>query len=358
MGAECHPDSIEWCVDELRGQFVLSQVGHFIQRTANDVANAAPPDRVPVVKDAAGKLHTLAQQMSSHHQETTADLGFEDSWGRYQERAVARNFVDGLTFGLDEIDQHIMGVRPGEMAVFAGASGMGKSMLSVKSAFSEWRRGRLTVLITLENTIEMTIDRMACMAAGISSELWQRGTVSEGALQRFHTVKDRLLHTEHAPIIIQPENGDRDPVSLVRRAYSFGAESVIIDQVSHVENVPGSRVHKRNEQISEIIRELYSLINGREKIPMLLLSQIKREGIKEARKTGRYVMDDLAESSEVERSADFVFSVRRQERPEEGNEDLALWQTLKARRVQPKNWQVHWRLGVGDIRVSKEDNDG
>lgn len=346
-------DSIEWAVAELRSQFATVQVQQFGLRLGNDVFNAAPPDKVAVVKHMAGELHALASQLTSHHQEVALDIGLDEAWVQYQERATARNHVSGLTFGLDEIDSHTMGVKDGELAIFSAFSGAGKSWLADKCALAEWRRGRRTVLITLENTVEMTIDRMACIMAGIAYEKWQRGTVDEGGLVRFHTAKQRIQETEHAPVIIQPDSGDRSPVALIHRARVYGAESVIIDQTSHVEAVQGSRSFKRNETVAEIIREFKALISeGREKLPLLLLAQIKREGQANARKSGRYVMDDLAESSEIERSADFVFSVIRQ--ITETNEDGALWQTLKARRVPSKDWEMTWRLGVGDLRVLRE----
>lgn len=350
---EYETDSIEWAVDELRSQYATVQVQQFGIRLGNDVFNAAPPDKVSVVKHMAGELHALATRLTSHHQEVPLDIGLDEAWAQYQERATARNHVSGLTFGLDEIDHHTMGIKDGELAIFTAFSGAGKSWLSLKAALAEWRRGRQTVLITLENTVEQTIDRMACMMSGIAYEKWQRGTVDEGGLVRFHTAKQRIQETEHAPVIIQPDSGDRSPVALIHRARVYGAESVIVDQVSHVEPPEGSRSYKRNETVAEIIREFKALISeGREKLPLLLLAQIKREGQANARKTGRYVMDDLAESSEIERTADFVFSVIRQ--ITETNEDGALWQTLKARRVPPKDWEMTWRLGVGDLRVLRE----
>lgn len=350
---EYETDSIEWAVAELRSQFATVQVQQFGIRLGNDVFNAAPPDKVAVVKHMAGELHSLASQLTSHHQEVALDIGLDEAWVQYQERATARNHISGLTFGLEQIDNHTMGVKDGELAIFSAFSGAGKSWLSGKCALAEWRRGRRAVLITLENTVEETIDRISCMMAGIAYERWQRGTVDEGGLVRFHTAKQRIQETEHAPIIIQPDAGDRSPVALVHRAHSYGAESLIVDQVSHVEAVQGSRSFKRNETVAEIVREFKALISsGREKLPLLLLAQIKREGQERARKTGRYVMDDLAESSEIERSADFVFSVIRQ--VTESNEDGALWQTLKARRVLEKDWEMTWRLGVGDLRVQRE----
>jgi replicative DNA helicase len=350
-------DSIEWAVAEMRSQYAATEVQNFTLKLANDIHNAAPPAKVGVAKDALGDLYALAQALSSHHQEAAADIGLEDAWMRYQERTNARNHVSGLTFGLPEIDNHTMGVKDGEMAIFAGFSGSGKSFFSLKAIQAEWKRGRRTALMTLENSIEMTYDRLACSWAGLSYERWQRGACDEGGLVRFKAAMRQIKETEHAPIVIMPEAGDRDPVSMVRRAFSLGAESLIVDQVSHVEPMPTTRSYQRHEVVAEIIRGFKSLISdGKEKIPLLLLAQIKREGHAAARKSGRYVMDDMAESSEIERSADFVFSGLKQ--ITESNEDGLLLQKLKGRRVSPmpEAWEMIWRLGVGDIRVLREVN--
>jgi replicative DNA helicase len=348
-------DSIEWAVTQLRTQFAEDQVNELTIQLANELTNAAPPDKTSVVKEYSGRFHALTNKLISHYDEMPLDIGLDQAWARYQERAIARMHIQGLTFGLPEIDAHTMGVRDGEMAVFAGYAGSGKTWMAIKTALAEWRRGRRSVLYTLENSVEMIIDRMACMMAGLDYARWQKGTVEGAPLERFHVAKDRIQQTEHAPIIIMPERGDRDPVSLVRRVFALGGESVIIDQLSHIEAVIGTRTHKRNEIVMEIMKELYVLISeGKEKIAALVLAQINREGKDAAARLGRYDMEHLAESSEMERTPDFVFSLLRQ--PTETNEDGALLQKLKGRRVEerPEAWEMVWRLGVGDIRVMRE----
>jgi replicative DNA helicase len=348
-------DSVEWAIGQLRAQYAATEAQNFVLRLANDVHNAAPPDKVSVIGAAAGQLYALFQELTSHHDEMPLDIGLDDAWARYQERAVARQTIQGLTFGLPLIDNHTMGIREGEMAVFGAFSGVGKSWVAIKAALSEWRRGRQTVLYTLENSVEMTNDRMAIMLAGISYEKWQRGQIDEGGLQRFHTARQQLKDTEHSPMVIMPEIGDRDPVALIRRAHSHHAESVILDQISHVERVPGSSARQRNEVVQEIMKTLYAEISGgSEKLSMLAMAQIKREGMERARRTGRHEMEDFSESSEMEKTPDFVFTGLRT--PTETNEDGLLWQKLKGRRLEPKPdaWEMTWRLGVGDIRAVRE----
>jgi replicative DNA helicase len=328
----------------------------FVKEFAQEVVEAAPPDKVSVIRANAGKLHALQQVLTSHRNEAPADTGLQDAYELLKARASKRNIISGMTFGVPEIDQHTMGIRDGELAVFAAFAGMGKSWIAAKTAFAEWKRGRRTVLFTLENDLLMTFDRMACMQARIPYELWQQGKIDDGQAQRIEMVIEKIKQTDHAPMVIMPSRGDRTAVSMIRRAFSLECESVIIDQLSFVERMPGSRARERRDVFAENINEVKALISeGREKMPALVLHQIKREGQKEARKTGRYVMDDLAESAEIERTSDFVFSGFQSTDDFKAHE--ALWQILKARRTPKKDWRLSWRLDVGDIRVLEELHD-
>lgn len=346
-------DSIEWAIEQLRSKYATWVSQNFVKDFAQEITQALAPDKVSVIRENAGKLHAITQVLTSHRNEAAADTGLEEAYDRLKARASQRNVRSGMTFGLPKIDLHTMGIHDGELAVFAAFSGVGKSWFAAKACFAEWERGRRTVLNTLENDLNMTFDRMACMRARIPYELWQQGLLEEGHVQRIEEAIQQIKESDHAPIVIMPARGDRTAVSMIRKAFSMDAESIIIDQLSFVERMPGSRARERKDVFAENIQEIKALISeGREKMPALVLHQIKREGMKEARKTNRYVMDDLAESSEIERTADFVFSAFQS--PEDYQAQLALFQTLKGRRIKEKDWKLHWRLDVGDIRVFHE----
>jgi replicative DNA helicase len=346
-------DSIEWAIEELRSKYATWVSQKFVADFAKEITQALSPDKVSVIRENAGKLHAITQVLTSHRQEARADVGLQDAYGRMKQRAAQRFVLSGLTFGIPMIDLHTMGVHEGELATFAAFSGVGKSWFAAKTAYAEWDRGRQTIFVTLENDLDMTFDRMACMRARIPYERWQQGVVDDGQEDRVLASIEKIKNSAHAPVIVMPARGERTVASMVRKALSMGAESIIIDQLSFVERMARSRARERRDVFAENVNEIKALISeGREKIPALVLHQIKREGAKEGRKTGRYVMDDLAESSEIERTSDFVFSVIQ------SNEDFALnqaiFQILKGRRVPRKAWRMDWRLDVGDIRAIEE----
>lgn len=350
---EVETDSLLWAITDLRTKYVEYASQHFVHDFSKEITEAPPPEKVAALKTQAQKLHELTHIVISHRQESPADQGVEDALNRYYQRAASNSIQQGLTFGIPMIDNHTLGVHDGEMCTFAAFSGEGKSWVAPKASLAEFERGRLSVFFTLENDLPMTFDRMACMKGGVDYEAWQRGDVPEHHLKRVKEYLERLHDSENAPIVIMPERGDRTALSMIRRALSIGADSIIIDQLSHVERKGGSKARERHHVFAENISEIKALISeGREKIPALVLHQINREGIKEARKSGVYVMDNLAESSQIERESDFVFAAYRSD--EDKRLQQAMWQTLKGRRVTPKHWRMHWRLDVGDIRAIHE----
>jgi hypothetical protein len=227
------------------------------------------------------------------------------------------------------------------------------SWVAGKTALHEWSVKRRAALFTLENDLQMTFDRLACMKARVDYEKWQRAEADDSEVERVRMWADKLQKSEHAPIVLMPDRGNRTVPGITRKAVVLGAESLIIDQLSFVEHNPNSRERQRWAMWGETIHELKNEISeGRDKLPCLLLHQINREGMRAAAKTGRHEMDHLAEAGEIERTADFVFALYQS--PDAQIVGEAIWQTLKSRRVPPKDWDLAFRLGVGDIRVRAE----
>lgn len=351
---ETESDSVEWVVEQLRAQFATFRTQEFVRTFATTVFSADPDERTFKVQQGAHDLYLMAQSLQSRHREQNAADGIAEALERYEIRRDSERAVQGMTFGLPLLDNYTLGTHPGELAVFAAASGAGKSWVGGKVAINEWVQGRLAALFTLENDLEMTFDRLACIQARVDYAAWQRGQVTdEGRIELVRTWAKKLADSDHAPVVLMPERGNRTVPAIVRKAIVLGAQSLIIDQLSFVEHNPKSKERQRWALWGETIHELKNEISeGRDKLPCLLLHQISREGVRAAAKTGRYEMDHLAEASEIERTADFVYGLYRSKEDREKNE--AVLQMLKARRVEPKDWSMAFRLEVGDIRILHE----
>lgn len=346
-------DSVEWAIEQLRANYASLQSQKFVKDFAMSVNMADPDERVTSIQEGAHNLYVLSQALVSRHREQNAAEGFQEALERYEARKASGHTLHGLTFGLPLIDDHIFGVHPGELAVFAAGSGVGKSWVAGKTALNEWKRGRLAVLFTLENDLQMTFDRLACIQARVDYGRWQRGQAQDDEVERVKLHAENLQTSDKAPIVLMPDRGNRTVSAITRKAIVLGAESMIVDQLSFVEHNPKTRENQRWAMWGETIHELKNEISeGRTKLPCLLLHQINRKGMGEAKKSGRHEMDHLAEAAEIERTADFVFALYQSLDDKIVGE--ATWQTLKSRRVEPKDWELAFRLEVGDIRVRAE----
>jgi hypothetical protein len=344
-------DSIEWAITALRAQHAVSMSQRLIREIAASVAKADPTAKVAAVIEGGRQFHQLGQALSSRRSESEAGIGFEEAVLRHEDRRINGHKTHGMTLGLDLIDQHTLGLHPGELAIFAMTSGGGKSWLGGRTTLHSWKQGRRCVLVTLENDLEMTFDRLCCMHARVNYTKWQRGEAEDEEVERVLLATEQIQATEHQPVITMIQAGERDPLSIVRRAHTLGADDLIIDQLSYIEAVPGSKARERHQIVAEILRELRGHIrdDAAGKLPCLLLAQINREGRAASRKTGRVEFEHLGLSTEVENIADYVAAGFQSE--DHKALQRAIWQELKFRRGATQDFDMRWRLDVGDIRA-------
>jgi hypothetical protein len=345
-------DTTPYAIDSLKAQYVHYETQSFSKDLMMGMAQANPVEKVEILSKGANDLAALATRMQPRDQQRDLHTGMVDRLSAFEDRAANGHVPQGMTFDLGEIDAHTYGIHSGELAVLAAGPKTGKSYFLDRVALREAQRSRKTVLFTLENSVDMTLDRIACVALGIDPRAWQRGQsslediakVREWVTDVLPTYGDRLQ-------VIMPQPGHRTPQAMVRQAQMLGAESLLIDQLTFVEH-PDPKNKGRPEVIRDLMHELKVLIStGPDRMSCLLAHQINREGMKSAQKAGFLEMYHLAEGSEVERTADWVFGlfqsgVQRQVH-------TALLQVLAARREDIAAWNIIWRLRDGHVAVAE-----
>jgi replicative DNA helicase len=342
-------DTIGWVIEDLRGNFARIQAEKLGTDFANAIGTSDAPDRVPIFTEFADRFYLTAQSLVSHVSEADGFVGTNDSMVRLADRMINGHQNRGMHLGVDMIDQHTYGTHPGEICTLAAESGVGKSWMAGLCCLHEWRRGRRAMLATLENDIEMTYDRLCCMACGIPYDDFQAGKIEDQQLKALFTLVEEMKASPVRPLITQIEPSQRTPSGIVRRAQLEGIESLIVDQLSFVRVEKGSKTTQRNFQVVEIGQRFKELINESSfKIPLLLLVQINREGVKMARKIGRYYKDHMQESSGIEQISDFLWALYQSEQLMQ--EGTVQFQCLKARRVVAKHFEAFWQPHMGVVR--------
>jgi replicative DNA helicase len=258
-----------------------------------------------------------------------------------------------MTFGMDLVDTHTYGIHEGEMAVLAAGPKVGKSTALGRIALNEWAvRGRNVVLVTLENSVEMTLDRLVCFHLGLNPRGWQRGELPPAAAEKVQEFIEDVMPTMAGSLhVIQSSRGSRTPEMMVREAKLLGAQSVLIDQLTHVEHPNPGRM-PRHEQFNENIHEFADLCRDGDPIALLLAHQINRAGVESSKKLNYLEMHHLAESAGVERAADWVFGLHQS--PDERIDGVAKFQIMAARREDVNNWEITWDPELSYWRATHE----
>lgn len=348
-------DTISWALDDLASQYVHWRFQQFTKDAATAMATAPPTDRTKVLSVVTDELFHLNTAIQPQHSETGLSDGVHTAMMQYEVEQIEGHHRRGMMTGLELIDDHTYGIREGELAIFAAGPKTGKSFALDLFAINEFERGRKVVLFTLENSVEMTILRMMTLRCGVSYRSLQRGECSEMELERVRVWMDRLANPEPGDgvlEVIMPEPGQRTVQAMVRRARMSGADSVFIDQLTFVEHAnPGRK--QRNEVLGEILHELKAMISsGPNQMSCMLAHQINRAGVEAAKKAGQLAMEFLAESSETERTADWVFGLHQSR--EQGRIGEATLQILAARRERNTAWTMTWEPFHGLVAAVEE----
>lgn len=344
-------ESVEWAIDDLKGSWTLAESARFNREFATAMAGSDTPGRVQVLHSAASDLVRMSMVMERADAKVDAREAMEDRVRAYYQRAATRNTHRGMHFGLAPIDAYTYGIHDGEVAVLAAPPKTGKSYFLAWVALQEWRAGRRTTIFTLENSVEMTLDRIACLACSVESRDWQRGMCDDDSVQRVVAWLLELAASDVPLWVLQPDIGHRTVEQMVREAQVRETQSLIIDQLSWIE-MPDPKKNK-TERIGDSMHTLKALVaTARHPMSVLLAHQINREGVEAARKTGHLEMNHLAESAEMERTPDWVFGLYQS--VDEQTRGWIKFQTLASRREINRHFQLTWTVGSGNVYVNQE----
>ena len=215
----------------------------------------------------------------------------------------------GIQTGFAELDQMIVGLRPGDMMVLGGRPSMGKTAIALEMARHVTQQQRKNVVIfSLEMNKEQLFDRLFASFHGVNEHHLSRGELEEAKMnsmgETFDAIGELPLHIDDDP--------DKSITNLRSKARRHkleqGIDLLIIDYLQLIQ-VPGYlRRDNRTEQlrfVSENIKALAREIDA----PIIALSQLNREADKRIDK--RPQLSDLRESGAIEQDADFALLLYR-----------------------------------------------
>lgn len=268
------------------------------------------------------RINTLNEKIIRESIAVTGEIGItlHDSIGlmrdrvqaQMQARAEGEVIGFGVLTGLHAIDDWTNGFQRGEVTVFAGPTGMGKSALAVKIAKHAMQDGNRVCFVPLEmKPLEMT-QRLMAIETQINGMAIKTGDIPKYDQARFLEACERLRgykesHQFHYLEIEPQPNINQLIVSLNQHMLLYGAELIIIDQVS-IEAMSGTHPAMHESQVLREIMTGLKKYAETKNVPIVVMAQLNRGGSVEGQ---RPTLNHLANSSSVANAANTVILLYR-----------------------------------------------
>lgn len=262
-----------------------------------------PTEGLPAIDELAGALMQLGM-VGQNHEHSMADMlraSIDDLEAR------RKGDVNTIKTGLLDLDHILGGLHDTDLIVIAARPAMGKTAMLLNLALNANASGGL---ISTEQPLVQVGHRVLAREAQVAvTRLRDPKTLSEqhwsllsGALARLHE-RGNFWINDHCGSSIT------DVVRQARKwRHAYGIKALWIDYIQRLK--PADPKLPKYQQVGETVRSLKDLARELE-IPVVALAQVSREV--EKRSDKRPHMGDISDSSEIEKEADQIMTLYREE---------------------------------------------
>lgn len=281
-----------------------------MRRRVIDVASQMVEQAFGAEQDAPELIDTgIAQLMGMQHVEQNSEYSLRQALTiAYEaaESAKARGGrIPGIPTGLTELDEVLGGLHNSDLIVIGARPSMGKTALLLNIGLAD---DSAAGLISTEQPVVQMGSRILSIEGGINASRLRNGSHDDEDLGQMANAVARLMPRE---LMIY----DRATVTIgdVQRTarrwkQKHGIKRLLVDYVQRIKgNDPRA---SRIDQVGEVAIGLKDIARELD-IPVVALAQVNREV--EKRTDKRPNMGDLANSSEIEKEADQVLMLYRDE---------------------------------------------
>lgn len=246
--------------------------------------------------------------MRLHKAERNVECNMRDAlrqaWAELVRIHDSNGALPGLTTGLAKLDEHLGGFHNGDLVVIGGRPSMGKTAMLFGMARAAALAGAPTGIVSGEQPAQQLGARMLSLYSGVPAAKMRSASFNAeewGELSRAMSV------ASEAPIQIMDRAAPSiAEVSRLARRWKreHGIRALYVDYLQRLE-APGE---KRWERVGVVASGLKNIARDLD-IPVIALAQVKRDV--EARGDKRPRMGDLCDSSDIEKEADQIITLYR-----------------------------------------------
>lgn len=286
----------------LRG---LLKVGNDISEMVRDGAGEADT----MLEAAERKIYALRQGRTVGGLLKIANI-IQDVYNQISENASGNKAIPGLTTGLTDLDNTILGLNKGDLVLVASRPGMGKTSIALNIALHVAKTSRKTVAVfSLEMSREQLAIRLLAGESLVDSQKLLTGRLSQQEWQRIGEAASVISETEML-IDDNPSLSVAEMNSQCRRLDNLGL--VVIDYLQLMQSAGSGHTYSgenRQQAVSDMSR-MMKIMAKELNVPVICLSQLSRAN--EARTDKRPKLSDLRESGAIEQDADIVIGLYRE----------------------------------------------
>lgn len=238
--------------------------------------------------------------------------------------------ITGLSTGFRELDEMTSGLQRTDLVIIAARPSMGKTAFCLTLAQNAALYSRAVVAVfSLEMSKEQLVTRMLSSEAHINAHRFRTGHLMSNEWERLAnaigTLSDAKIFIDDTPGISSLEVRAK-----CRRlaAEQKQLDLIVIDYLQLMGGGSGKRSENRQQEVSQISRELKGLAKELD-VPVVALSQLSRAA--ESRNPPIPLMSDLRESGSIEQDADVVGFIYREDYYKETEENKGLAELIIAK---------------------------
>lgn len=247
----------------------------------------------------------LALSTAEQAREHTMRQAVKAAWEDIEAAFASGGTLRGITSGLPELDDYLGGFHPGDLIVIGARPAMGKTALLLSMAqAADAPRG----FISAEQSSGQIGQRAISMASRVPVSVLRAGQLQEhdfpmcsSAIGQL-TQQDCVIYDKPAPTL-------SEVVHVARRwKVERNIQILYLDYIQRIKH--GTAKQPRQERIAEVTEGLKELARELD-IPVVALAQVKRDV--DDRPNKRPGMSDMADSSAIEKEADQILMLYRDE---------------------------------------------
>jgi replicative DNA helicase len=313
-----------------------------IAETAADISamvSSGEGSSEDVLEAAERRIYAIRQGKANGGLEPVSSI-ISNVYVHLGELAKSGGEIPGLSTGMGDLDNVIMGLNKSDLILLASRPGMGKTSIALNIALSVAKTNNVKVAIfSLEMSKEQLATRLLSSEAFVDSKKLLTGRLSQSDWKKIVTAASVISNTgimidDNSMLTVSDMNAQ------CRRIDNLGL--VIIDYLQLMTSASaGDNAESRLQAVSNISRML-KIMAKELNVPVICLSQLSRASVQRTDK--RPQLSDLRESGSLEQDADIVLGLYREDyfQKESENHNLAECIIMKNRHGETGSINLQW----------------